>query len=350
MRDYPHGGDSFSFMERFGKKPTDFSVSVNPVPLPESVKKAYISAFETANIYPDFRADKLREKISKFEAVGKDCIICANGASDIIYKLFCALKPKTAVMAVPVFDDYSKAAAIAGTSLKFHYLKSENGFRLTEDFLNRIEENSLCVVCNPNNPTGLLTGAEMADKIAQKCADMGATLVADECFIDFCPGAASFKKYMKDNGNLLIIKAFTKVFGMAGLRLGYGLSSNMELLEKIDSAGQSWNISAPAMACGEAVLEDFDYLKKSLEIINAEKSFILSVLEKLNVKICGHDANFIFFRCKEHNLSEKLQKYGIMIRDCSNFEGLDRGYYRIGIRLHVDNEKLTEALKNEIPS
>lgn len=349
MREYSHGGDSFSFMERFGMTPIDFSVSVNPVPLPASVKKAYMDAFGMANIYPDFRADKLREKIARYEETDKNYIICANGASDIIYKLFYALKPKTTVMAVPVFDDYSKAAAIAGSSLKLHYLKSENGFRLTEDFLNGIEENSLCVVSNPNNPTGLLTGVEMADKIVEKCADMGATLVVDECFIDFCHGAASFKKYMKNYGNMLIIKAFTKVFGMAGLRLGYGLSSSIELLEKIDSVGQSWNISAPAMACGEAVLEESSYLKKSLEIINEEKRFLLSILEKLNVKICGHDANFIFFYCKEHNLSEKLQKYGIMIRDCSNFEGLDRGYYRIGVRLHEDNEKLAEALKNEIP-
>lgn len=348
MREYPHGGDSFSFIERFGKLPIDFSVSINPVPLPDRVKNAYVEAFSLASVYPDFRAEKLREKIAKFDNIDKSCIICANGASDIIYKLFYALRPKMAMMAVPIFYDYSKAANIVGSTLKLHYLKEANGFRLTEDFLDAIEENCLCVICNPNNPTGLAIDSKLVDDIVAKCFEMGATLVVDECFIDFCSSATSFKKYIKNYNNLIVIKAFTKVFAMAGLRLGYGLSSNIELLDKIESAGQSWNLSAPAIACGEAVLEEEGYLSESLKIINIEKGYLLSKLEKLSVKTYASDANFIFFHSKEHNLTAKLAKYGIIIRDCSNFVGLDKGYYRIGIRLREDNEKLAEALQHEL--
>lgn len=347
MKNYCHGGDIFEYKKRFGRFPLDFSVNVNPLPLPQSVKNAYLQAFDFVGIYPDHASSNLCEKIVDYENVHKEYILCGNGASDLIYKIFIGLKPTDVLVTAPTFSEYIKAAQLIGSSILFHHLIEENNFAVTDKLLENIGKTGLLVLCNPNNPTSKIIDVGLIENILEKCCENGVIVVVDECFGDFCKDFNSCAQYLHKYDNLIIIKAFTKIFHMAGLRLGYCLSSNREYLGKIEAAGQSWSVSTPAMTCGEAVLEEKEYLKRSIDVINKEKSYLVSELKKFPLKIYNYEANFIFFRSDFCDLDKKLEKYGILIRNCHDFVGLSSNFYRIGVRLHDDNKTLIEALKNE---
>lgn len=156
---------------------------------------------------------------------------------------------------------------------------------------------------------------------------------------------SSFKGYLKDFDNVIILKAFTKIFAMAGLRLGYCLCHNKELLLKMKKAGQPWNVSVPAQIAGVAALEDKNYLTNTISIIEKERVFLTESLRKLGFTVFESNANFFLFRAKEKNLYAKLFEKGILIRKCNNFRGLDDTYYRIAVKSREDNEKLLEVIR-----
>ena len=169
----------------------------------------------------------------------------------------------------------------------------------------------------------------------------------DECFNDFIeePERYTMKNYLKENKNLFILKAFTKIYAMAGLRLGYGLSSDERLLKKMTSVSQPWAVSIPAQIAGVQALKEKEYLKKTEELIRKESNYLKEALRKLNMKIYGSKANYIFFKDKDgHELKAYLENRGIMIRDCSNYVGLTKGYYRICVKEHKDNKRLINEI------
>ncbi len=151
-------------------------------------------------------------------------------------------------------------------------------------------------ICNPNNPTGELVSIELLEKILKRCREKDVMLVMDECFNDFIeePERYTMKNYLKENKNLFILKAFTKIYAMAGLRLGYGLSSDERLLKKMTSVSQPWAVSIPAQIAGVQALKEKEYLKKTEELIRKESNYLKEALRKLNMKIYGSKANYIF--------------------------------------------------------
>lgn len=202
-------------------------------------------------------------------------------------------------------------------------------------------------ICNPNNPTGELVSIELLEKILKRCREKDVMLVMDECFNDFIeePERYTMKSYLKDNKNLFILKAFTKIYAMAGLRLGYGLSSDESLLKKMTSVSQPWAVSIPAQIAGVQALKEKEYLKKTEELIRKESNYLKEALKKLNMKIYGSKANYIFFKDNDNQeLKAYLESRGIMIRDCSNYIGLTKGYYRICVKEHKDNERLINEI------
>ena len=166
-------------------------------------------------------------------------------------------------------------------------------------------------------------------------------------FNDFIeePERYTMKNYLKENKNLFILKAFTKIYAMAGLRLGYGLSSDERLLKKMTSVSQPWAVSIPAQIAGVQALKEKEYLKKTEELIRKESNYLKEALRKLNMKIYGSKANYIFFKDEDgHELKAYLENRGIMIRDCSNYVGLTKGYYRICVKEHKDNKRLINEI------
>lgn len=343
-----HGGDIEGFVREYGKEPVDFSANCNPLGLPESAAAAVIASLKCADRYPDPLSRKLSEALAENLKVESGNVFLSAGAAEVIFRLVSAIRPKKALLLAPGFAEYELALKAANCETIFHYLSKDNGFLLTEKYLDElIDDIDMVFLCNPNNPTSCLIDPELLIKINKKCLDKNIYLVLDECFNGFLdnPEARSLIKHLPFNPMLIILGAFTKIYGMAGLRLGYCISNNKSLINDLRDAGQPWAVSSVAEAAGIAALSDKDYIKRSLNIINEERAFLTKGLRKIGMEVIEPSANFIFFKSPIPELGELCRKKGFLLRDCSNYRGLEKGYYRIAVRTHEENFRLLDAIK-----
>lgn len=348
-----HGGDIYSAKERIQGTILDFSANINPLGLPDSVKSALMERLDDFALYPDPLCRELVQKIAESEQIAPEHILCANGAAELIFRLVQAIRPRCALVVAPTFAEYEQALNGCSCRIEYHLLKEEQDFVLDDSVLEKIHPHTgIVFLCNPNNPTGQLVDQKLLERILVRCSSCGALLVVDECFRDFledCDGN-SMKGWVEEFPNLLILRAFTKHFAMAGLRLGYCLCANPPLLERMAGLGQPWGVSVPAQIAGVAALSDTDYLRRTRELIAQERGYLKQQLGKLPVRVIGSQANYIFFHTpedseRENSLAAALEQDGILIRSCDNYYGMPKGYYRIAVRSHADNQKLVEAME-----
>lgn len=348
-----HGGDIYSARERIQGIILDFSANINPLGLPDSVKSALVERLDDFALYPDPLCRELVQKIAESEQIAPAHILCANGAAELIFRLVQAIRPRCALVVAPTFAEYEQALNGCGCRIEYHLLKEEQDFVLDDSVLEKIHPHTgIVFLCNPNNPTGQLVDQKLLERILVRCSSCGALLVVDECFRDFLEDSDvnSMKGWVEEFPNLLILRAFTKHFAMAGLRLGYCLCANPPLLERMTGLGQPWGVSVPAQIAGVAALSDTDYLRRTRELIAQERDYLKQQLGKLPVRVIGSQANYIFFHAPEDSeqkdsLAVALEQDGILIRSCDNYYGMPKGYYRIAVRSHADNQKLVEAME-----
>lgn len=323
----------------------DFSANINPLGMPAKVKKAVIESIEKSDIYPDPDCVRLRKCISSYEEVPYEKIVCGNGAADLIYRIVSALKPKEALVTAPTFGEYRKALSEYGCKISEYLLYEDNDFIVDSKIVSYITDRTdIVFLCNPNNPTGKLIPCEVMETIAERCIETDTILVSDECFIGFTgkEDTQSLKKYLNDN--CIILKAFTKLFACAGLRAGYAVFGSSELAEKVRSTGQYWSVSIPAQAAGIAAFQCDDFTERTIEYICAERKFLEEELGKCGIRFFSSEANYILIKSFA-GLDDMLFNNGIMIRNCQNYCGLSKGFYRIAVRTHSENFSLIEAIK-----
>lgn len=345
MKDLPHGGDVYGK----DKIELDFSINLNPLGMPENIKKALCEKIDSFEVYPDIKCRKLKNTLALYEKCSKEKIVCGNGAADLIFRIVLAQKPKNALLIVPSFSEYEKALKVVSCNIQYHILKEENEFCLTKDILIQINKGlDLLFLCNPNNPVGNRIERALLEEIIFCCKENKVFLIVDECFLDLTeePDLYSAKNYLSDFSNLIVLKALTKTFAIAGLRLGYLLCHNPDLLRGIEECAQSWSVSVPAQIAGEAILSDKTqlYLEKARTLIKKERFYLENELKILGYKVFHSDTNFIFFK-GTLGLKEYLLERNILIRDCSNYKQLQNGYYRIAIKRDIENKRLISTLK-----
>ena len=337
----PHGGDVYD-----GKVVLDFSENTNPFGTPESVKEAIRRSAELARRYPDPYCRKLTKKLAESENVDPEAILFGAGAAELIYSFAEAAKPKMAVIPAPTFSEYALALERFGTEIVRFTLDESEDFALPSAFADfiRSQHPDAVFVCDPNNPTGRAAEPGVMESILNACRETGARLFLDECFLDFTLGARSMKDRISDHKELVILRAFTKSFGMAGVRLGYVLSSDRELIYAMSRTVQPWNVSVTAQEAGEAALSERDFILKAAEYVRGERGRLSAELEKLGLSVYPSDANYLLFK-GPIGLDSELIKRGIKIRSCANYEGLSRGFYRTAVKLKEENDTLIEAIK-----
>ncbi|MGI5902067.1 MAG: threonine-phosphate decarboxylase CobD [Desulfitobacteriia bacterium] len=356
MYEYVHGGDLYTAQKKVGnKKILDFSVNINPLGIPEGVKEAIKKAIEDCVNYPDPFCRELTRALAAYENTEPENILCANGASELIFRLPVALKPKNALLLAPTFADYEKALRTVDCNIYYYSLEPENDFSLQEDFLELLENRmDMIWICNPNNPTGQGTENALIKRVLEKSSkirtsyEKSSIVIVDECFMDFVeePQNYSVQNLIGSYNNLVILKAFTKAFAIPGIRLGYLLTTNKELINKLRLAGQDWSVSSLAQAAGVRALREEGYLQESLTLVKKERAFLKKELQALGFKVYGSLANYIFFYAPKHRELDKiLLSKGFLIRSCANYRGLGFGYYRIAVKKHEDNTKLLDALE-----
>lgn len=343
-----HGGDWAGFETEYGKAPLDFSANISPIGLPDGVREAVIQALERADRYPDPLCRELRTALAAYHGVPRETIVCGNGASDLIYRLCRTLRPKRAAVFVPGFAEYALALRAEACAVTEIPLPEAEDFCLTSKQLEQVPpETELAFLCNPNNPTGLLTERDALCEFAGRCRERGTVLCVDECFLDFCRETENHSLIgeLKRNPTLVILKAFTKTYAMAGLRLGYVLCGSVDLAERLQACGQPWAVSEIAQAAGLAALRGEDYVNQSRTLITAERQRVAAKLAELGLRVIPGEANYLLFQSADTALAEKLRSRSVLIRDCANYAGLSRGWYRTAIRTPAENDALLAAVR-----
>lgn len=341
-----HGGDIYR-----QHVDLDFSVNLNPLGMPENVKRAVISHIDGYQTYPDCRSEKLCAALAKKEQVPFETILCGNGATELIYQAVWSRRPKKALILAPAFMEYESALSAAGCQVSYFVLKEENGFGFTQNEQAQfLEELTKCYdmlfLASPSNPCGILLKHDLMFEVCRICEKNSTFIFLDECFLDFT-GQESFVQAVRRYRQLFILKSFTKNYCMAGLRLGYGICGSVEMLENMRRISPCWNVSSVAQAAGEAALQNEAYMQTTREYVRKERDFLREKMIKLGFNNVHGEANYLFFRGIP-KLKERMLAKGILIRDCSDYYGIPKGYYRIAVKSRADNIRLVEALEESV--
>lgn len=341
-----HGGDWAGYRVEFGCDALDFSANVSPLGLPAGVAAAITNALPTADRYPDPLCRELRAALAGAEGVPADWILCGNGAADLIFRLALAVRPRRALLPAPTFAEYEAALQTVGCAVQRVFLREENEFAVTEKFIDAVTpETDIVFLCQPNNPTGQMTPPALVERLVRRCAECGAVLVVDECFLDFLPDrdAWTAKQLLHDAPQLVILKAFTKLYAMAGVRLGYALCGDATLLEKMRGAGQPWAVSSLAQAAGLAALQETAYAGAVRALIAEQRPRMAAGLRALGLRVMDGQANYLLFRATP-DFGEKLRRRGAVVRSCANYPGLDAAWYRTAVRTAEENTRLLQIM------
>lgn len=340
---YRHGGDVFSLDGGV----LDFSINLNPMGMPGcAVEAARRSLLEPPG-YPDPDCRGLKRAIARRDGAEEEQILCGNGASDLIDRLVRAVGPKRALLTAPTFSEYEKFLKINGCKVYFHYTNEAEDFRLTRAILPQITpEINMLFLCDPNNPNGKLIDLPLLEEIWARCRRTGTLLVLDQCFLELTTARPERMAGRLDKGGLVLLRALTKSYAMAGLRVGYCLTNERALLEKMAAEGQPWSVSAPAQAAAAAALTDApEWPRLCLKEVAVQRGRISAALTAAGARVFQSDGNFLLFCWRDGTLKEKLLKKGVLIRQCGDYHGLSFRYFRVAVRTAQDNDRLIRALE-----
>ena len=335
----PHGGDIYTH-----KNILDFSANINPFGIPDAIKNAAAQAMNDCTAYPDPYCRVLRNCLSAEERVPEKWILCGNGAAELIYSFAYSLpKDKPALIVSPTFSEYQSALSAAGIRTEHFMLEEQKGFVLDDSIMNiDFSRYSALFICTPDNPTGITVRSDLLERLAAT----GIRLFCDICFIDLTdsPDRYNVPELLKKYPNLVILKAFTKSFAIPGLRLGYMLCSDEAFMVEMSEKAPCWNVSIPAQAAGCAALDCKEWLSGTVKAIGQERNRMTDALGSMGIKVYPGEANFLLLYSFT-DLYGRLLGKGILVRDCSNYQGLRKGFIRIAVRKPEENDQLLDALR-----
>ena len=280
-----HGGNTEEVARKYNlnlNEIIDFSANINPLGLNENIKNAMIKSIDKVVKYPDITYFDLKNSIGEFENIDSRNIFLGNGAAEVIFNIVRAFKPKKALLPAPTFSEYEEAILSVGGDIEYFYLKEENNFTLDNKFIEVINENiDITFICNPNNPTGVLTHKDFICKLLNKAAVTNTIVVIDESFLDFVKDNKNYSsnELLKKYNNLIIVKSLTKFFAMPGARIGYGICYNNDIISKINKVMVPWSVNIIAAEGIIKGLKEKEYIINSINYIENEK--LISELQKI---------------------------------------------------------------------
>lgn len=363
---HKHGGNIYEH-----KNAADFSANINFLGMPDSVRRAALDAIDASIHYPEPGSKELRQILAKRENVSADQVICGNGAAELMFLLAQSLRPKHAVLAQPCFFEYEQSLQAVDCQITNVWLRAEDGFELTTEFVSQIAADAdLVILGNPNNPTGRMIPEEVLAAVRAHCREHKIWLVADESFFDFLTeedAAKTTEAALFEEETVFVIKSFTKMYAMPGLRVGYGICRNTALMEKMRLLMQPWNVSLPAQMAAKAAAEEKEFAARTAEMTAVNRGWMTEKLRACGYTVFPSCTNYLLFSGPA-GLVEYAVAHGYLIRDCSNFRGLEtnkgtaaigvrqeelmfgkteeaRQYYRICIRSQKENEGLLAVLE-----
>jgi threonine-phosphate decarboxylase len=334
----------------------DFSASINPLGVSPRAAAAIRSAVKYLPFYPDNDCTRLRNAIASYIGnVAPENILVGNGATEVIH-LFTQVfleRGDEAIILEPTFSEYEYATILHGATPIS--VPMEDGFKLEPDtLLKSITPRTRAIfLCNPNNPTSTTLDRSDVEAIVDEAAKRKIMVLLDECFIEFVEDGdkLSLSRDSRNYRNLIVLRSLTKVFGLAGLRVGYAVS-NKENIALLDNFRVTWSVNTLAQIAGIAALSDLEYLDETKRLIRQERAFLKDSLSQIGVSITPPKANFLLADLQDRMAASELKKrlltYRILIRDCSAFRGLGSRFVRFAIRTRNDDMTLLRALGEEL--
>lgn len=356
---YVHGGNVWEFSETYNiplDDVIDFSISTNPFGAPESALESIRGNLNLVKHYPDPNPEWLLETLAKSANVESKNVILGNGSTELIY-LFNEVFLEDgyeAVIPVPSFSEYKAAIERFGGSMTFLRCYSSKSFQLNvEELENTLSEKTRIIfLCNPNSPTGVLYKKTDVLRIIKFAEERNVLVFFDEDYIDFVDDNKrySMAEYVNKHNNLFVLRSLTKFFGLAGVRIGYGIGSP-ELISALKNVQMPWSINSLAMFATDAAINDMDFIKKSRLLVSQSRKEMCEMLKSIPwLKVHPSETNFLLIEINQTGLTstrikEGLAKKGLLIRDCKDFDGLDNRFFRVTVRKPEENKKLITQMK-----
>jgi len=351
-----HGGDAWRYLHLRGEV-LDFSANLNPLgPSPRAVEAVERNLWRIG-LYPDSNSDALREAIARYlRSVGPGNVVVGNGSVELIY-LFAEVfvdKGDEAIIPAPTFGEFENAVRRAGGRPR--YVGAGEGLRIdAKHLLEEVGPRTKAIfLCNPNNPTGSLMPREDLLEVVERAEEEQVLVFVDEAFIEFVDDeGSSIVDGVRAHGNLFVLRSLTKAFGLAGLRVGYGVACE-EVVDLMLKAKVPWNVNCLAQAAAIAALQDLEHLERTKRLVREEREFMMRELGRMpGLKVFPTHANFVLIDVRRTGLTaaqlkERMLRHGILIRDCSSFKGLDEYYVRVSFRTRRENERLLSALREAL--
>jgi threonine-phosphate decarboxylase len=345
-----HGGLHY-LKGGMNKSVIDFSTNVNPLGPSAKAVAVIKKSIKLASYYPDPSSKELKDAIAKYIGVESDCVVVGNGASEIIHLFAEAFvrKGDRVTIPMPTFFEYEFASDKNSAIIDFVELKD---FRFDRNrVINSIHtETKVVFICNPNNPTGILVQRSDIESVLEHASNTGALVMLDECFMEFVdePERNSLTKQIGKYENLVVLKTFTKAFGLAGLRVGYCLAGK-KIARVLNRGKIPWSVNVLAQKAAVAALSDIAHLEKTRRLIRKERKYLYDKINRVDRYYAyTSDTNFFLVKLKDMSsleLQQKLLKRKILVRDCSSFTGMGTDFVRISIQKHGSNVLLVNALK-----
>ncbi len=314
----------------------------NPLGPSKLAVNAIRKRLKNINLYPDSSVYYLRNSLSKYLKIPGDMLMFGNGSNELeqlIAETF--VNPGEEVM----FSELSFVVYPIVTEIvsgKAIIIPHKDLRHDIDRFIDRLSDKTkLVFLCNPNNPTGTIITKNEFEKFIKK-VNSKTIVVLDEAYFEYakCKEYPDGIQYLKKYPNLIVLRTFSKIYGLAGLRIGYGIADK-DIINLIDRVRPPFNVNLLAQIAADAALKDKKHIKNTIKTNNAGKKFLYKWFKKLNVEYVETYANFIFVRFKydSRQIFEKLLKKGVIIRPQFG------NYARITIGTKEENLKLVKALK-----
>ena len=356
-KDSFHGSDLEKIEKIYGIKREDivsFSANVNPLGVSKLLKDTLPSHLDVISSYPDREYTKLREVIAKYCGTLPEHILVGNGSTELITLFIKTIAPKNAMIIGPTYSEYERELSLAGGKSTYFALKEEDDFALDADALISSLDDSvdMLILCNPNNPTSSAVPADTMTVILDECRRRNIFVMIDETYIEFAEqyDRLSCVPLAAQYGNLCLLRGVSKFFAAPGLRLGYAICGNADLMKKIRSIKDPWTVCSVAEIAGQLMFTDSDYIKATRDLIFSERRRVTDILRGISgLKVYEPVANFVLCRITKENvdadiLFDKAIRSNMMIRNCSTFPFLDNSYFRICFMDREDNDRLLDII------
>ena len=360
-KDHFHGSDLEKIEEIYGIKKENivsFSANINPLGISGKLRQSLSEQLDAITTYPDREYKELRKCIAAYAGTQSENVVVGNGSTELISLVIQSEQPKKAMILGPSYSEYEREITLAGGHTLYYPLQEDRDFQMdVSDFCSHLTDDlDLLILCNPNNPTSTSICRDDMRIILDACLQHGIFLMVDETYVEFTHPEAKVSSVPLTSyySNLAVLRGTSKFFAARGLRLGYAITGNTDLIRSISSRQNPWTISSLAEIAGRLMFTDQEYIDNTRELINTERERICRRLKEWpSVKVYDPTANFVLVKILREDtdadlLFDRCIRKGLMIRNCSTFPFLSNKFFRFCFMTPEENDHLLAELDRQL--